>query len=75
MQDEATDLRTISLGLEVRPSAAHPGGRCPGLRLRCRICHGPTRLRPVLGSLTMYCARCCAGWGVEHDPERCWGQL
>ncbi|MFI8106276.1 hypothetical protein [Streptomyces sp. NPDC086023] len=75
MQAEAANLHVTGLGLEVRPSLAHPGGVCRATKVPCPLCRRPGRLERRLGSDMVYCAPCQGGFGIRHDPVRCWQQV
>jgi hypothetical protein len=75
MEAEAAGLMVTGLGLEVRPSAAHPDGVCRRTTLLCPACHRQVPMTRRLGTTMSHCADCRYGVGYQHDPEHCWEQI
>ncbi|MFJ3923809.1 hypothetical protein [Streptomyces sp. NPDC090022] len=75
MEAEAANLMVTGLGLEARASPAHPGGICRTVTVPCPACRQPGALQRRFGSTFVHCTRCSAGFGIVHDPVRCWEPL
>lgn len=75
MQSEAANLAGWAVGLVVAPSPAHPGGVCRRTTLPCPSCHGVAPLVQRYGTTMVHCPRCRFGWGLQHDPVRCWERI
>ncbi|QES50215.1 hypothetical protein DEJ50_22675 [Streptomyces venezuelae] len=75
MKSEAVNLVVTGLGLEVRPSVAHPGGVCRRTTLPCPACHRQVPMVRRFGTTLSQCPDCRSGAGYKHNPERCWELL
>ncbi|MBW5485513.1 hypothetical protein [Streptomyces bambusae] len=75
MEAEAANLAVTGLGLEVRASPAHPGGVCRTATVPCPLCLRPGAVQRRFGSTLVHCTPCSGGFGIVHDPVRCWELL